>query len=74
MHRDPRARSVISDNKAMRRNHDAKNADVTCIGVCQAGRKGLCRSCFFNSHAMRMMRERMMRESRERFQAPRRGL
>src|ERR1700761_7568814 len=43
-----RARNAVSDNNAMRRNRDARNADAADVDVCQDRRKALCRSRFLN--------------------------
>jgi hypothetical protein len=51
-----RARSATSDNNAMRRNRDARNARAAGIGICQDRRKALCCSRFLNlrtTHATR---------------------
>src|ERR1700759_2170808 len=47
-----RARSVASDNNAMRRNRDARNAGVAEIGICQDRRKALCCSHFLGRRAV----------------------
>src|SRR6476660_936966 len=51
-----RARSATSDNNAMRRNRDARNAAAADVGICQDRRTALYRSRFLNlrtTHATR---------------------
>src|ERR1700758_4973886 len=58
-----RARSVASDNKAMRRNRDARNAAAADIGICQDRRKALCRRRFLNLRTTHAPRDDDDRES-----------
>jgi hypothetical protein len=54
---------VASDNNAMRRNRDARNAAAAEAGICQDRRKALSRSRFSNLHTTRAMQVGDDRES-----------
>src|SRR5689334_21486822 len=69
-----RARNVASDNNAMRRNRDARNARTADVGICQDRGKALCRSRFFNHRTARAMKAVSERESRKGQKTPSRGL
>ena len=58
-----RARSAASDDNAMRRNRDARNAAAADVGVCQDRRKALCCSRFLNLRNVRAMQIADDRES-----------
>src|ERR1700761_3589387 len=58
-----RARNAASDNNAMRRNHDVRNAAAADTGICQDHRKALCRSRFFNLRNERAIQIDEKRES-----------
>src|ERR1700739_4717951 len=70
---DP-ARSVASNNSALRRNRDAGNARAADVDVCQDRRKALCCSDFLDRRAMYAMQVGGDRESLRCAKAPQRGL
>src|ERR1700761_628862 len=69
-----RARSVVFNSNALRRNRDAGNAAAADIGICQDRRKALCCSTFLNHRMMRATRIDDDRESSHGAKTRSRGL
>src|ERR1700750_2969302 len=74
MPRCERAHSAASNNNAMRRNRDERNAAAIGIGICQDRRKALRCSCFLNLRKVRASNVDEERESPRRAKTLSRGL